>query len=588
MKTKLILYLLLVLSTTQLQSQNIHASWQGDTLPQFKNSFDTIFASKKDLFSKIEQTQFEAFEKGYLCFSIDSLIEIDSSNFVGYVHLGQQYTWKSIQLKSKGEVLPNYLKPRFSGKIVNSSQLQEYYTSLIRFYQNNGFPFTKVHLDSIQLAENSFTANINITPNTFFVFDTISVVGNSKIKAYVLQNYLNIIPNQKYDEKLFQSIEKKIKELPFVTMNASPQVFFKDNKAQIKLNLTHKAANFINGVLGVLPNSNSKLNQGNESNLVITGDLKLSLGNVFQHGEKIKFNWKRIQTETQQLITGVEVPYLFRSLFGVSHDLDLLKQDTSYITFKNKIGILYSITSQKNIRAFWENSGTNSLSDNAISNNNLTSTNGSSNIYGLEFNWSNLDYKFNPRKGFQISLTAKSGIKKLSGTVQNGKILIPLTTGEDISSSILAPQTSTIYEAQLEFNAYLPIFKVTTIKLGTVSGWKENKYLLDNDLYRLGGFQLLRGFDEQSLFASVYSVNTFEYRILFEQNSHLAIFYDQGVTLKKTLTENTIDFPFGFGVGVNFQTKPGIFSVSYATGRENKNPIDFGTAKIHFGFVNLF
>lgn len=582
-----LLYIIL-LTNSLLSAQNIKVTWHGDSLPQFQNSLDSNFSSKKDLLRKIERTQFEAFGKGYLCFSIDSLIEKDSANFNGYVNIGEQYTWQNIRLKTKGEVLPNYLKPRLSGKIVNTLQLSNYYISLIQFYQNNGFPFAQVHLDSIQLINNSFTGNINITPNHFFVFDTITVVGDSKIKSYYLQNYLNIIPDQKYDEKLFLSIEKKLKELPFVTTNAVPQVFFKNNKAQVKLNLSHKPANFINGVLGVLPNSNSKLNQGNENKMVITGDLKLSLGNVFQHGEKIKFNWKRIQTETQQLITGIEIPYLFRSLFGVTHDLDLLKQDTSYITFKNKIGVLYSITSKKNIKAFWENSGTNSLSENPIANNNLSSTNGSTNIYGIEFNWSSLDYKYNPRKGFQISLTAKSGIKKISGTAQNGKILIPLTTGEDISSSILAPQTSTIYEAQAELNLFIPIFKVTTIKLGTVSGWKENKYLLDNDLYRLGGFQMLRGFDEQSLFASIYSVNTFEYRILFEQNSHVAIFYDQGITAKRTLTENTIDFPFGFGVGVNFQTKPGIFSVSYATGRENNNPIDFGTAKIHFGFVNLF
>ena len=58
--------------------------------------------------------------------------------------------------------------------------------------------------------------------------------------------------------------------------------------------------------------------------------------------------------------------------------------------------------------------------------------------------------------------------------------------------------------------------------------------------------------------------------------------------VKNTLIENTTNYPFGFGIGVNFQTKPGIFSVSYAVGKQNGNPIDLSVAKIHFGIVNLF
>ena len=40
---------------------------------------------------------------------------------------------------------------------------------------------------------------------------------------------------------------------------------------------------FINGIIGVLPNSKSSLTK-DESQLVITGDLKLNLGNSFGYG----------------------------------------------------------------------------------------------------------------------------------------------------------------------------------------------------------------------------------------------------------------------------------------------------------------
>ena len=48
------------------------------------------------------------------------------------------------------------------------------------------------------------------------------------------------------------------------------------------------------------------------------------------------------------------------------------------------------------------------------------------------------------------------------------------------------------------------------------------------------------------------------------------------------------DRPFGFGSGMSFETKAGIFSITYALGKQFDNPIKFSSAKIHFGFVNFF
>ena len=59
------------------------------------------------------------------------------------------------------------------------------------------------------------------------------------------------------------------------------------------------------------------------------------------------------------------------------------------------------------------------------------------------------------------------------------------------------------------------------MKLANQSGFKFNEFLTDNDLFRLGGFQLLRGFDQQSVFATNYTIFISELRVLFEQNSFL-------------------------------------------------------------------
>ena len=43
------------------------------------------------------------------------------------------------------------------------------------------------------------------------------------------------------------------------------------------------------------------------------------------------------------------------------------------------------------------------------------------------------------------------------------------------------------------------------------------------------------------------------------------------------------DLPFGFGLGLSFDTKAGMFYLSYALGHQHNSPVSFKTGKIHFG-----
>ena len=66
------------------------------------------------------------------------------------------------------------------------------------------------------------------------------------------------------------------------------------------------------------------------------------------------------------------------------------------------------------------------------------------------------------------------------------------------------------------------------------------------------------------------------------------MFFDWAYVEQRLKDSFNNDFPFGFGAGLNFETKAGIFGLSYALGKQNNNPIDFKSAKIHFGYVNIF
>jgi len=127
-----------------------------------------------------------------------------------------------------------------------------------------------------------------------------------------------------------------------------------------------------------------------------------------------------------------------------------------------------------------------------------------------------------------------------------------------------------------------------TFHMASRTGYIRNDNLFANELFRLGGINTLRGVDENSIFASFYSLGTLETRFLFERNSSVFLFIDGGYYEQSLVDDFVADFPLGFGAGINMQTRAGIFSLNYALGKQFDNPINIGNAKIHIGYINRF
>ncbi len=576
-----------MLLNSHLILSQIKIDWPKNIFVDFKQKPDSIYQSWNEYNSDVLSLQKESFSKGLLEFSIDSLTTKDSLTFKPYLTFGNPYHWNSIELFNKGIKIPKIVMGNWKRKLITPEDLTKRIDNIINFFQKNGYPFTSVKIDSINIHNEKISGYLAINPGVKIKWDKLIIKGDIALKKYYLENYLAVKTGKLYNEQIFLESSKKIKELPFVTLEKPPIIIFNKNTASIKLTLKKKTANFINGVIGILPNTSSALTR-NESQLVITGDLKLNLGNSFGYGEKIKLNWRRMQSESQELTTEEELPFIFKSFIGITHSLNLLKQDTSFINYKNRIGIKYDISANQSLTCFWENETTNNLSTETLSESNLSALSGSQNTYGLKILINQLDYKYNPRKGFLLDLETKSGIKKLEGAKKNNKIIIPIYETSDIIYSLFAPESSMIYETKIKIEGYIPLWKVVSIKLANNSGFKFNNYLLDNDLFRLGGFQLLRGFDQQSIFVSNYSIFTSEIKVLFEEKSFLNLFFDQAVMKKSTIIENYGNQSYAVGVGFNFETKPGIFSISYALGKFKDTNFNLSSAKIHFGFINLF
>ncbi len=135
---------------------------------------------------------------------------------------------------------------------------------------------------------------------------------------------------------------------------------------------------------------------------------------------------------------------------------------------------------------------------------------------------------------------------------------------------------------------YFELSHASTVRFAVNAAWYQSPKIFRNELFQIGGYRLLRGFDEESILASVYSVGSLEYRYLIGMNSFLFSFVDGGWAKNDVPGYAINNVYLGVGLGLAFETKAGIFNMSYAVGKQNSDPFQFRQAKIHLGYVNFF
>jgi len=575
-RTYLLLSFLLVFGFSKAQNIRLSIQFNDTSLTQkqqkelFTFNASTTFAGLKNELININK---QLSLRSFLTNSVDSII-VDSSNFVAYFHLGRQYKWTSLRTQTIDEGVLSKIGFRdklYNNKPFNQKQLHNFYEKVIAFYENNGYPFASIRLDSVVVENNTLSGLVHIEKNNLYKIDSVIIKGTATVSDQYIKNYIKIKENDLYNESAVRKMSTRIKEIPFITEVQPPKIYFSEKNAKIVMLLKKKNASRFNGIIGIVPDETGKVR--------FNGDVKLNLMNSFKKGEEIDFNWRAIQNNSQDLKLNLVYPFVLNSPFGFDYNFNLYKRDSTYIDIFNKIGVRYILKGNNYFSLFYHNKTSNLLTQTGFSSLTVLPSFAdiSTQLYGIGVYNANLDYRLNPRKGYEIDIKGSLGNKKIR---KNAQINEQLYDGLNLNS--------TLYTFNSDLAVYFPLRKRSVIKLGAQTGYTFNENLFDNELLRIGGLKTLRGVDEEAIFASFYSIQTLEYRFILEQNSFLYLFTDAAYYEKNTKDNFLSDRPFSFGLGMSFETNAGIFSVSYAVGKQFDNPVQFRSAKIHFGFVNFF
>lgn len=534
------------------------------------------YKTEKELTKSVNAILSDLRSQGYLLADIDSK-KGDSLNKIYTLRIGQKFKWAKLKKGNANMDIMSksgYSEKLYTNKPFSYSQAARLIEKTITYYENNGYPFASLQLDSVTIEDNSLSAVLNVNKNKMIKIDSIIIKGDAKISKLFLYRYLGIRPQMLYSEASFRSMSKKIKQLPFLTEQRGQELRFYEKQNKLYLFLGKKNASQFDGIIGILPDNKT-------GKTVFTGDVKIRLVNtIFRSGETFDLNWRRLQTQTQDFKGRVIYPYILGTPIGVDYALKIYKKDTSFIDVNNNIGLQYYFSGLNNVKVFYKQRTASLLSTTGLSAITVLPeyADVSTQSYGLGLSFEKLDYRFNPHKGFAININAQTGNKTIK---KNSKI-------NDLVYRNLQLR-STQYQSEGDVNLFIQVSGNNVVRLGAQYGTVFGSApVFKNELFRIGGLRTLRGFDEESIYASSFAIPTLEYRFLFGQNSHILLFAEGAWYENNSSGTYTSDMPYSVGAGINFDTKAGIFSLNYALGSQKGNGLDVRSGKIHFGLTALF
>lgn len=491
---------------------------------------------------------------------------------VQHFMLGEAYP--NPQVKRKGdrlELIPG--KRRFMGEwslVVTDSSAPEpagqisyqplqqknwdnYVEGLLTFYENRGYPFVRLVPTDYQLLRDTLKGKLRVEAGPYISFDSLVLRGEEKLAPGVIRHLLGYRAGKPYSEKWLAQLPRRIAQLPYVKNKRPPAVAFIRDRTTLYLSLDKARANQIDGVVG--------LNTEPDGNTTINGDFTLGLANTFHQGEQLNLRWRRPDASVQELLVQLEWPFLFRSPVWLQTELEIFRQDSSFVNTDWNSTAKYQLAPGQFVTGGVDLRQSNVLNE-EVAPANLTSLQRNRWRVGLELQ--DLNRALLPTQGYRLEASGFSATRNVDSSSSN-------QWGWELTAEHFWPWTPRML-----------------LRSRILSSGLAGEGLFRNELYRLGGLQTLRGFNEQSFFSSTYALATLEYRYLIGSYDYLSVFADGGYLEEDSQERFRRNWVLGLGTGLSFRTSGGIFSLFLAIGRTDESSFDFRATKVHFGYISQF
>lgn len=482
---------------------------------------------------------------GYFANTIDS-IKNKKKTYIAYFSLNEKVDSIYIKVVPRLNILTKNFKNENNIFSFPIDKLKSNLYNLTKKLDDEGKSFSKVHLKNIIIKNKTLFADLDIHQSKKRVINKVIVKGYEDFpKSYII-NYFKIKSNTIFNQQKIKEISNETKNLKFIKEIKPPEVLFTKDSTLLYMYLKKTQNNSFDGVI----NFSSKEDGG----VLFNGNIDLKLNNIFNTGEKFELFWNSIREERQEFKLSTETPYLFNSKFSPQVSFSIYKQDSTFLNTKFDSKLFYNIGSKTKLALTYNSESSENLKQ--IINNNIETFNNY--FWGFQFQYRipKNDFFFNDQFYFEINLTI--GKRK---TNQNS------SNQFKIESS-----ASYIWDLNLRSSIYI---KNTT-------GYLNSDSFIDNELFRIGGANSIRGFNEQSIFTNSYTYFNFEYRYLTSEKSYFYTITDYSII------DSNNSKKLGLGLGYMFFSKKTLINIAFAIGKENNTPFKTKNSKLIINLINYF
>lgn len=518
----------------------------------YSKSFDDYIS----LLNQIERLKTKLTKHGYIDTSIESITKQNDSLFEAKLYLGDKVNRIRIYLKSNfKETYPNLINNTKGEDYIDLeiTELESYLDNLNAKVAELGDPFSTLQLINLsKLKPNLIIADLKIVSNQKRRIDNIIIKGYDKFPTSYVKHFLKLKTGKSFNLNAIKKKVELLNELRFASKIKDPEVLFTQDSTTLYIYVEKTKTNNFDGFLGFGTNEST-------NKIEFDGYLDLKIINNLNYGETLNLFYKSDEIDQQTFKVDADIPYLFSTPIGIQVGLKIFRKDSTFLNANQYAKVNYQINTQHKIGIGISTTNSTNLlaSDTDILNDYTT------NYYTLQYNYTRtqpLDPLFPINFWFDFSSSFGHRDNNLGKQKQ----------------SVFSFDTYKIFNLNNKNSIY------TRLNGATLT---SNDYL-DNELFRFGGINSIRGFEENSLVANLYGVINTEYRYRLSNSIYVHSVFDAAYFEHKL--SNNKEKLFGFGFGLGLLTNAGLFRLNYSSGKSESRPFKLSDSKVHLSLTATF
>lgn len=552
---KKLLALLFILASLLSNGQKWQLNMEGDTPTDcqllLNFSYQNTFDSEKELEKYTQQFLTTLHQAGFTAAFYQSIQKISPTSYTYYIHFGNAIRYLYIKdYNSMASATFDFISKE---QIIPFSNSEHYFNQIIQNFEKSGYAFAKIQLTQLQVQQDTLYATLTYEPGVKRNVNEIVINGYDKFPESHKKELERLFRNKTLNQASIEKLHKTLNQFRFIRSVKYPEILFTKDASQIYTYVEKVKANTFDGYIGFTNNEKGKL--------IFNGYLDGSLSNALNNGEKINVYWKSNGQAQRTFNLLWEQPYIFKSPFALKAQLNIFKQDSTFQNTQTNFDLGYCLSFNSRIYLGYQSAESSDIKN--VNTSNLKDF--KNNFLTAHWNWN-------------VKNDQEDAALFPDRTFINFKI----GTGKRKTSAI----TNTQFLAQLDIQHHFYINSRNSIQLKNQSFLLQSEQYLTNELFRFGGINSIRGFNENTLQANFITALCSEYRYILSNNLYLHSVFDYGYFQDKTTQSSGKLLGLGFGFGL--LNKNGLLSFVYANGSSENQKIKLRNSIIQISLKTHF